>query len=152
MAKRSFGPDASDATPFALDHLALVSYAPGGGTVSTSALAKRRECELNVDDDLAASRPSTRPFGAPPAPPCARCGAPRWFEFQILPQLLGAIEPEADGGGGGGGGGDGAAAANPLAPSAGSLDWGTACVYTCSASCAAADGEYAEEFVWHQAL
>ena len=88
---------------------------------------------------------------APPAPPCARCGAPRWFEFQILPQLLGAIEPEADGGGGGGG--DGAAAANPLAPSAGSLDWGTACVYTCSASCAAADGgEYAEEYVWHQAL
>ena len=86
---------------------------------------------------------------APPAPPCPRCGAPRWFEFQILPQLLGAIEPEADGGGGG----DGAAAANPLAPSAGSLDWGTACVYTCSASCAGADGgEYAEEYVWHQAL
>ena len=68
-----------------------------------------------------------------------------------LPQLLGAIEPEADSGSGGGG--DGAAAANPLAPSAGSLDWGTACVYTCSASCAAADGgEYAEEYVWHQAL
>ena len=92
----------------------------------------------------AARRPRPRAAGA--AVPA--CGAPRWFEFQILPQLLGAIEPEADGGGG-----DGAATGNPLAPSAGSLDWGTACVYTCSASCAGADGgEYAEEYVWHQAL
>ena len=101
--------------------------------------------------DFEAVREAAARGRAPPAPPCARCGAPRWFEFQILPQLLGAIEPEADGGGGGGS--DGAAAANPLAPSAGSLDWGTACVYTCSASCAGADGgEYAEEYVWHQAL
>ena len=27
-------------------------------------------------------------------PPCERCGAARWFEFQLLPQLVSAIAAE----------------------------------------------------------
>ena len=76
--------------------------------------------------------------GRPKAiPPCARCGAPRWFEFQVLPQLLLSLDQNED----------------PTATD--SLDWGTVAVYTCSASCAAppaAPSAYAEEFVWHQQL
>ena len=102
-----------------------------------------------------------RPAGAPPC--CPRCGAARSFEFQLMPQLL--CEMEAHGYeestamlaaamlGGGGGGGSGA----PEPPSDG-LDWGVVVVYTCSASCATADGPgsercgYVEEHVWHQTL
>ena len=39
------------------------------------------------------------------------------------------------------------------ANNADSLDWGTVALYTCSASCVAAEGEpsaYVEEFCWHQ--
>lgn len=68
-------------------------------------------------------------------PPCSRCGAARWFEFQVLPQLLLSLEQNED----------------PTVTD--SLDWGTVAVYSCSASCAAPNGSasvYAEEFVWHQ--
>merc|ERR1719198_993433 len=79
-AKRSFGPEESFATPLASLHLVDVSYAPGGGTfdanLAGASVSKRFVCEQKLDDALAASRPSTRPLGAPPAPPCARSGTP----------------------------------------------------------------------------
>ena len=100
------------------------------------------------------------PPGMPPS--CPRCGARRNFEFQLMPQLLCELEehgyvesatslatsmlgPQA------------ARAGAPEAPSDG-LDWGTLVVYTCSASCATAEGAvaehcgYAEEYVWHQLI
>lgn len=71
-------------------------------------------------------------------PPCPRCGSPRRFEFQVLPQLLHylGVDDEATG----------------------SLDFGSVAVYSCAASCATApeggasagDAAYAEEFVWVQ--
>ncbi|KAL1526770.1 hypothetical protein AB1Y20_015466 [Prymnesium parvum] len=69
-------------------------------------------------------------------PPCARCGAPRWFEFQVLPHLLASLHQNEH-----------AAALEDLD------DWGTVAVYSCSASCETPSGSssaYAEEFVWHQ--
>ena len=74
-------------------------------------------------------------------PPCGRCGAPRWFEYQIVPNLVASIERAAEAGGAG----------HAAAPEE-ALDWGTLAVFTCSASCAAT-GEadaYAEEYCWHQ--
>jgi hypothetical protein len=77
-------------------------------------------------------------------------GAPRTFEFQLMPQLLCSLEAEE---------GDlEALVAAAKAEAAGgaspeSLDWGTVAVYTCSASCEAASGAscvYSDEFVWHQ--
>lgn len=91
-------------------------------------------------------------------PPCARCGAPRCFEFQVMPQLLNHLQLDM--------------------LDADSLDWGTLAVYTCQASCepraqpqdggaagsagaggaggdargAAVGTHYAEEFVWRQVL
>ena len=79
--------------------------------------------------------------GRPKAiPPCARCGAARWFEFQVLPQLLLALDQNED-----------PTTSDPSASDA--LDWGTVAVYSCSASCGAPSGAssaYTEEFVWHQ--
>ena len=77
-------------------------------------------------------------------------GAPRAFEFQLMPQLLCSLEAEE---------GDletlvaAAKAEEAGGASPDSLDWGTVAVYTCSASCAAAEGAacaYSDEFVWHQ--
>ncbi|KAH3756099.1 programmed cell death protein 2 [Pelomyxa schiedti] len=48
-------------------------------------------------------------------PPCQNCGAPRTFEFQILPQLIYFLGVD---------------------PQVSSFDWGTAAVFTCSSSCA----------------
>ena len=95
------------------------------------------------------------------APPCcARCGAPRTFEFQLMPQLLCELE---------GHGYEESLPASMLTPMAvdrdaaseersDGLDWGVVAVYTCAASCATASGPssdqcgYAEEFVWHQLI
>lgn len=67
-------------------------------------------------------------------PPCANCGGPRMFEFQLLPQLLYFLgvqnETEND-----------------------SLDWATIAVYSCAASCSnsnlSSEG-YVEDFPWVQ--
>jgi len=65
-------------------------------------------------------------------PPCKRCGAPRKFEFQVMPQLLNHLQQDE------------------MDPAA--LDWGTIVVYTCSKSCSGPSGgaKYDEEFVWVQ--
>jgi len=60
-------------------------------------------------------------------PPCS-CGAPRRFEFQVLPQVINylGVETTVD-----------------------SIDFGTLCVYTCSLNCRDSD-VYKEEVVWKQ--
>ena len=78
-------------------------------------------------------------------PGCERCGGPRKFEFQVMPQLLNHL---------------GVDAADPKAP-----DWGTIAVYSCAASCSGGGGggeeevektnsdnniNYFEEWVWVQ--
>ena len=88
------------------------------------------------------------PPGFPPQ--CELCGARRTFEFQLMPQLLCAIEaaederrshtsqPAAD--------------ALRAASDEDALDWGVVGVYTCSASCHVDACGYAVESVWHQPL
>lgn len=84
----------------------------------------------------AAARPRwPRAAPKPPAspPPCPRCGGPRAFELQILPQLLACLGRDA---------------ADPGAP-----DFAAAGVWSCAASCPIGgdgDSAYAEEFVWVQ--
>ncbi len=53
-------------------------------------------------------------------PPCERCGAPRAFEFQVMPQLLNYVLDT-----------DGSAGTTQAAD----LDFGTIAVYTCTRSC-----------------
>jgi len=60
-------------------------------------------------------------------PPC-QCGAPRVFEFQIMPQLLNYLSIDT---------------------SSDSMDWGTLAVYSCPDSCPLDEG-MREEFVWMQ--
>jgi pre-rRNA-processing protein TSR4 len=71
------------------------------------------------------------------SPPCPRCGGPRLFEFQILPQLIGLLPGlPVDAAGDAG------------------LDFGVIAVYTCARSCSLATpdggGPYAEEWAWVQ--
>jgi pre-rRNA-processing protein TSR4 len=63
-------------------------------------------------------------------PPCPRCGSPREFEFQVMPQCLLHLGQDE------------------LAPDA--LDWDSIVVYTCRDSCGPEDGGggYVEEFAW----
>lgn len=68
-------------------------------------------------------------------PCCERCGAPRKFEFQILPTIISKLDVDAE--------------------SDYALDFGSIAVYTCSKSCAPIEcdeasqksGAYAEEYV-----
>ncbi|XP_013080026.2 programmed cell death protein 2-like isoform X1 [Biomphalaria glabrata] len=60
--------------------------------------------------------------------PNCSCGAPRIFEFQVMPQLLNYL------------------AVDRLDAS---LDWGTLCIYTCKNSCSIGN-MYKEEFLWKQ--
>lgn len=66
-------------------------------------------------------------------PDCPNCGAPRRFEFQVMPQLLNHLG---------------------LDHSAGDApDWAAIAVYSCSRSCAAAEAApsaYVEEYAWVQ--
>ena len=71
------------------------------------------------------------PHGIPQSaqiPSCEHCGAPRKFEFQIMPQVLNilGIDPSDDD----------------------ALDFGTIAVYSCSKSCGGVG--YKREFVWVQ--
>ncbi|XP_070578925.1 programmed cell death protein 2-like [Ptychodera flava] len=60
--------------------------------------------------------------------PLCQCGAPRIFEFQILPQLLNYLHVDSLGA---------------------SIDWGTLAIYTCSKNCDTGP-VYHPEFVWKQ--
>ncbi|XP_052240066.1 programmed cell death protein 2-like [Dreissena polymorpha] len=60
-------------------------------------------------------------------PDCS-CGAPRQFEFQVLPHLLSHLQVDKLGT---------------------SLDWGTLCVYTCSNSCDVGN-QYVKEYIFKQ--
>eukprot|EP01018_Ginkgo_biloba_P009173 Gb_23348 [translate_table: standard] len=62
-------------------------------------------------------------------PNCTVCGTPRYFEFQILPQLLYFFKVQND---------------------IDSLDWGTIAIYSCAASCGVKSFGYVEEFAWVQ--
>ncbi|XP_063844164.1 programmed cell death protein 2-like [Scylla paramamosain] len=61
-------------------------------------------------------------------PDCLGCGAPRHFEFQVMPQLLVHLKVDSAGQ---------------------SIDWGTVLVYSCSQSCQQ-DRPYIEEVVFKQ--
>uniref|UniRef100_A0A915JVC9 Programmed cell death protein 2 C-terminal domain-containing protein n=1 Tax=Romanomermis culicivorax TaxID=13658 RepID=A0A915JVC9_ROMCU len=62
-------------------------------------------------------------------PDCSVCGAPRIFEFQVMPHLLHYLNVDDVGK---------------------SLDWATVAVYTCSESCSIENLGYSTEFVWKQ--
>jgi pre-rRNA-processing protein TSR4 len=77
-------------------------------------------------------------------PPCAHCGAPRAFEFQVMPQLLHYLRVDADAQMPGGRPGEAVRLA--------AMDWGTLAAYTCTKSCdvSTAVGGYVEEVLWRQ--
>ena len=92
------------------------------------------------------------PPGFPPQ--CELCGARRTFEFQLMPQLLCAIEAAED---------ERRPDLSPSPPAVDALraasatdedalDWGVVGVFTCSASCRVDACGYAVESVWHQPL
>lgn len=62
-------------------------------------------------------------------PKCTMCDGSRYFEFQILPQLLFFFKVQND---------------------SDSLDWSTIVVYTCPTSCGMNSSGYVEEFAWVQ--
>lgn len=62
-------------------------------------------------------------------PKCMLCEGPRYFEFQILPQLLYFFKVQND---------------------SDSLDWGTIVIYACPTSCRMNSLGYVEEFAWVQ--
>ena len=61
-------------------------------------------------------------------PKCSHCGSTRKFELQITPQMLHVLH---------------------LGTEAGSTDWETIAVYTCTNSCVV-KSSYAEEYAWAQ--
>lgn len=69
-------------------------------------------------------------------PDCELCGAPRIFEFQIMPQLLNCLNLDAVQREGSG-------------PSTECIDWGVLIVFTCSKSCDEGQS-YKTEFIWKQ--
>ncbi len=80
-----------------------------------------------------AGKPRKHVEGGSIAPAC-KCGAPRDFEFQVMPQILHALQvPPRQGSGG----------------AHDELDFGTIAVYTCTQSCAGAQS--ATEWVYTQA-
>lgn len=134
----------------------------GDETAATGNGGEAGDGNLDDDDEELEVDADGEPFGAPlwltaanqpsaagDVPPCQRCGAPRAFEFQVMPQLLNFVNPEAD---------------SELrertaallgSPDAGiDLDFGTIAVYTCTASCADASGSqpYVPEVAWVQPM
>jgi pre-rRNA-processing protein TSR4 len=68
-------------------------------------------------------------------PNCLHCGAPRQFEFQILPQLIFYLQVDTK------------ASISKIQDK--SCEWGTLVIYTCSQSCDL-QGDYVEEFCYRQ--
>ncbi|CAN0429666.1 unnamed protein product, partial [Phaeothamnion confervicola] len=83
-------------------------------------------------------------------PPCERCGAPRRFEAQVMPQLLHYLRVESGAAPAAAAarlaqlqienrswraGGDGGDGARGLFATKTSIDWGVLTIYTCTASC-----------------
>jgi len=130
------------------------SAAVEAAAAAASAAAEVAEGDEDNDND---SDLETEPHGAPlwflkdhqpprgAVPPCARCGAPRLFEFQLLPQALSYLLP---------GGKADVAATGPSGLAGVDLDFGTIAVYTCSRSCVGGEADaadaYAQEAAWVQ--
>ncbi len=72
------------------------------------------------------ARPDESASGA--VPRCESCSAERYFEFQVMPQLLSRLKMDAD------------------------VDWGTLAVYTCAESCDAGGKSYKKEFLCRQTV
>jgi len=92
----------------------------------------------NDDSRICQLRVSAASMPPPVVPPCSNCGAPRKFEFQVMPQVLHFLRVDSSSVGIG----------DHNAVNA--LDWGSLDVYTCTASCDGASSSYKEEFVWKQ--
>ncbi len=110
--------------------------AAGGAAAATAAAAADED---DGDDDGALGAPlwfsSAHQPRAEDIAPCGQCGAPRAFEFQVMPQALHYVLP----------GGEAKIAA---VGDAVTIDFGTLAVFTCTRSCAGA--ECAEELCWVQ--
>ena len=68
-------------------------------------------------------------------PDCELCGAPRIFEFQIMPQMLNNLDLDS--------------LSRESNLSADGIDWGVLSIYTCSRSCNEGSA-YKQEFLWKQ--
>ncbi|GFE55636.1 programmed cell death [Babesia ovis] len=90
----------------------VLYYCRDGDPIWTSDRTSRLQCAQQGDPAGATSD----------VPLCERCGGPRAFEFQVLPQMLSHLKGTR-------------------------LDFGSVVVYTCAASCRL-DGTYQQEFVY----
>ncbi len=115
---------------------------PAGKEAPVSAAAGKGDDDGDEDEEDDNSRIGALWFSknfqpaASDIPPCGRCGAPRAFELQIMPQALHYLLP------------GGPAPVTAESDAAVSLDFGTMALFSCTATCA---GEgYAEECVWVQ--
>ena len=130
-------PDDDDAADAALaDAVEAAAPADARALATFSAAVARAPSQVLRYCFHASARPRwPRAAPKPPAtpPPCPRCGGPRSFELQILPQLLACLGRDA---------------ADASAP-----DFAAAGVWSCAASCGGGSdggGAYVEEFVWVQ--
>ena len=110
-------------------------------STSSAAVAERIETSLT---STAADRTAenTQRNDQSAIPQCSACGAPRAFEFQIMPQILWCLSGMAHGISGSGGVTGGALSAPSRTGHSSStskpvedLDFGTIAVYTCTRSC-----------------
>ncbi len=132
--------DDQELPPEVVDSIEAGATAEQRAFAAFSARVAREPAQVlryRFDARAAPLAPGVAPPPPPPAvPPCGRCGGPRYFEFQVMPQLLNHLALDAS---------------DPEAP-----DWGAVAVYSCAASCAAADADvaggsaYVEEYVWVQ--
>ncbi|RHY30012.1 hypothetical protein DYB32_004687 [Aphanomyces invadans] len=102
-----------------------------------------RYCRWNEQDAVLWVHSNDRPAEIPA---CSSCGAPRLFEFQVMPQLLYHLKLAGD---------DSIESLAATTNAKRELDWGTLVVYTCPNSCSQGRHDtvdLVEEFVWRQAI